>query len=273
MLVYRERRERTQAFGSEMVDAETAHGSTRGGASAPTTTRGAAAATDVPTAGLARVRAASRADAVLDALRDAIVTGVLAPGQRIYEAQLAEQLGVSRTPVREALRRLAEAHLVELEVSRTYHVTPLDPDRLRSVFDVYAELLGLAARLATPLLTADDKAAIRARGRAFIEQPVALSPGGGRPRIVSDLVDVLLARLGDVVVTQAVETYRPHVARAIELAGHTLEPAAIATWFGGIVAALDEADGELLAASVRAYVVQLGKQLVGAIGADGASAP
>mgnify|MGYP001008012063 CR=1 FL=1 len=53
-------------------------------------------------------------DVVFNTLRDAILTGKLVPGERLMENQLAEKLGVSRTPVREALRMLELENLVEL---------------------------------------------------------------------------------------------------------------------------------------------------------------
>ena len=53
-------------------------------------------------------------DVVFNTLRDAILTGKLLPGERLMENHLAEQLGVSRTPIREALRMLEQEKLVEL---------------------------------------------------------------------------------------------------------------------------------------------------------------
>ena len=58
-------------------------------------------------------------DVVFNTLRDAILTGKLVPGERLMENQLAEKLGVSRTPVREALRMLELENLVELVPSDT----------------------------------------------------------------------------------------------------------------------------------------------------------
>ena len=59
-------------------------------------------------------------DVVFNTLRDAILTGKLVPGERLMENQLAEKLGVSRTPVREALRMLELENLVELVHRKGY---------------------------------------------------------------------------------------------------------------------------------------------------------
>ena len=52
-------------------------------------------------------------DVVFNTLRNAILTGELSPGERLMEIKLADKLGVSRTPIREALRRLEQEHLIE----------------------------------------------------------------------------------------------------------------------------------------------------------------
>ena len=65
-------------------------------------------------------------DDVFGRLRDAIVDGTFAPGEQLRDLELATWLGVSRTPVREALLRLAEAGLVVARPGRSTVVTPLD---------------------------------------------------------------------------------------------------------------------------------------------------
>ena len=60
---------------------------------------------------------------VFDTLRQAIISGDLAPGERLMEVQLAEELGVSRTPVREAIRQLEQEGLVELVPRKRAYVT------------------------------------------------------------------------------------------------------------------------------------------------------
>ncbi|WP_100349075.1 GntR family transcriptional regulator [Luteimicrobium subarcticum] len=109
---------------------------------AATTTSGSATN---PADGLASARRHSGARAVYELLRTRIISGELEPGERLTEPVLAQQLGVSRTPVREALRLLyAEALVVELPTGGV-RVAPLDAHDLRRVYDVRARLEALLA--------------------------------------------------------------------------------------------------------------------------------
>ena len=81
-------------------------------------------------------------------IRDAILAGTLEPGERLRDADLTRWLGLSRTPVREALARLSEDGLVESEPQRFTRVTPLDRRDARDASRVVAALHALAARSA-----------------------------------------------------------------------------------------------------------------------------
>jgi len=81
------------------------------------------------------------------AIRAAILSGQLKPGQRLFEAELAEQLGVSRAPVREALRQLVSEDLVRSEPHRGTHVTDLSPHDMWEVYTLRAAVEGLAVSL------------------------------------------------------------------------------------------------------------------------------
>jgi DNA-binding GntR family transcriptional regulator len=78
----------------------------------------------------------SRTEAVLDAVKHAILTGHLAPGQPLIETELAAQLGVSKTPVREALKTLAGAGLVTMSPYRGASVRMVDDVLAHSVYDI-----------------------------------------------------------------------------------------------------------------------------------------
>lgn len=82
----------------------------------------------------------TRRDAVVDALRDAIVTGALEPGTFLRETALAAQLGLSATPVREAMSVLHAEGLVEIEAHRHKRVTPIDLAATHDLLDVQAHL-------------------------------------------------------------------------------------------------------------------------------------
>lgn len=87
-------------------------------------------------------------DVIFNTLRDAIVTGDLKPGERLMEVELAEKMGVSRTPVREAIRRLETEGLVTMTPRKGTHVAELSIKDIIDVLEVRAALDGLATELA-----------------------------------------------------------------------------------------------------------------------------
>jgi len=86
-------------------------------------------------------------------LEDDIVAGRIKPGDRLDEQSLAGRFGVSRTPIREALRQLAAAGFVEIRPHRGAVVSAPDPYRMMEMFEVMAELEAMSARLAARRLT------------------------------------------------------------------------------------------------------------------------
>ena len=111
---------------------------------------------------LPRVSLATRA---YETLLDAIVTGALPPGERIRDAELAEQLETSRMPVREALKRLEAEGLVETVPNRETRVAPIRAERAAQAFPVIAALHALGTRLGVPALSAADDDRMRALDR------------------------------------------------------------------------------------------------------------
>ena len=85
---------------------------------------------------------------VVDSLRERILGGSLPPGERLVEGRLSEELGVSRMPVREALRQLASEGLVTIEPRRGATVTQFSEEQIRELVEVRATLEGLNAKLA-----------------------------------------------------------------------------------------------------------------------------
>jgi DNA-binding GntR family transcriptional regulator len=85
---------------------------------------------------------------VVDTLRDRILSGAAAGGERLVEGRLSEELGVSRMPVREALRQLASEGLVTIEPRRGAAVTQFSEEQVRELVEVRATLEGLNAKLA-----------------------------------------------------------------------------------------------------------------------------
>ena len=96
-----------------------------------------------------------------DEIENGIVTGEFARGERLDEVQLAQRFGVSRTPIREALMQLSAIGLISIRPRRGAVVDDPTPERLYEMFEVMAELEGMAASLAARRHTNEDKAALQ----------------------------------------------------------------------------------------------------------------
>ena len=97
-----------------------------------------------------------------EAIEEEIATGRLLPGTRLDEVELATRFGVSRTPIREALRLLLGEGLVETRPQRGTVVAQVTPQRLIEMFEVMAELEAMCARLAARRMSDAELAAIEA---------------------------------------------------------------------------------------------------------------
>lgn len=93
---------------------------------------------------------------VYDTIREAIQTGRYTPGQRLIADELAQELGTSRMPIREALRRLEVAGLVSIVPHRGAVVNELSKHEIVEIYHIRAVLEGLAARLAASRLTPES---------------------------------------------------------------------------------------------------------------------
>jgi DNA-binding GntR family transcriptional regulator len=115
----------------------------------------ASAAADVRTHG------GTAQESVAEAIRSGIRLGILPPGTRLGQTDVARGLAVSATPVREALRGLVTEGLVRSERRRGFFVMELDPEAIEEIYDLRALVEGHAIRLAVPLLTHEDLADLR----------------------------------------------------------------------------------------------------------------
>ena len=150
---------------------------------------------------------ATSSDRVVDALRSDILSGRHAAGQRLGEVELAGELGTSRTPVREALRRLSAEGLVELTANRGARVAEPSAADLDAVFVLRAHAEGVAARTAALNASPDDVAELGRLARAVA---TAARPGDGAPdldavyRYNREFHDLLLALAGSASLTAVV---------------------------------------------------------------------
>lgn len=95
-------------------------------------------------------------EVIFNSLREAIIIGELRPGERLMEVQLADKMGVSRTPVREAIRKLELEGLVDMIPRKGAHVAELSVKDIMDVLEVRASLDGLATALAAERITDDE---------------------------------------------------------------------------------------------------------------------
>jgi len=111
----------------------------------------------------------TRAEALRRALADAILDGAIAPGAHLDEQEIASRHGVSRTPVREALRQLAAIGLVDLRPRRGAVAVAVSPVRIAEMHDVLNELETLAARLAAERMTPIQRRRLAALHQSMAE--------------------------------------------------------------------------------------------------------
>ena len=97
-----------------------------------------------------------RTDEIREVLENQIVAGDFVPGTRLDEVKLAQQFGVSRTPVREVLNQLSNAGLVELRPKRGAFVGSLSLQKLVEMFETMAELEAICGRLAARRMTNEE---------------------------------------------------------------------------------------------------------------------
>jgi DNA-binding GntR family transcriptional regulator len=131
----------------------------------------------------------TKADDIAVLIEEAIVSGELAPGSVLRQEQLSERFGVSRTPVREALRKLAALGLVSFEPNRGVRVRTLSHEDLREAFLVRAELEALVTEVAAQKLTPEVLAELDECEKRFArltKEVRSHDPGGARRSLMAD---------------------------------------------------------------------------------------
>ncbi len=155
-------------------------------------------------------------DDVYRRLRDAIVDGTFTPGEQLKDGELAEWLGVSRTPVREALLRLGASGLVVALPGRSTKVSAIDAPAVRDARDVIAAMHELAVRQTTGRLGDDDIGRMRDANRRFAE---AVDSGDIAAALDADeeMHRIPVTALGNHAVETVLDQFDPLVRRAERL--------------------------------------------------------
>jgi DNA-binding GntR family transcriptional regulator len=162
--------------------------------------------------GLARIeRVPGVSERVFLQLRTAIVDRDLAPGAPVVIEQLAEALGVSRTPIREALPALQQLGLIVDSGNGSFRVAPLNATYVWEVYAVRSALESLLVEVVTPLLTEDDFRLLRA------QSGVPSSGPGALPTPDVAFHEVLRARCPLPFLNVLIDSVRVHRARLLDL--------------------------------------------------------
>jgi DNA-binding GntR family transcriptional regulator len=156
--------------------------------------------------------AQSVVERLFDRMRNHIIEGRFAPGQRLVEADLTEQFKISRGPLREAVRRLAAEGLVDITHNRGARVKKLDHGEVISLYEVREVMEGLAARLAAERASAAERKEIKA---SFQDMAKALSANNIRGYIAmnSQFHALILNASGNAVLTAAITRLQTPVLR------------------------------------------------------------
>jgi len=149
-------------------------------------------------------------------LRDAIVAGELQPDEDLVESEVERWAGASRTPVREALDRLAAFGLVVIEPQRGTRVAPLDVSRSRQAFSVLGELVTDLFGPVVPHLTSTQRAAVITCAQR-IQTPTDVLTRGG-------LFDSIIAVIGNPRLRQVHDELAPYVLRTWNVSPSTAPP-------------------------------------------------
>lgn len=189
-------------------------------------------------------------DSVFVRIRDAIIDGTLEPGERLLDNELSAWLGVSRTPIREALARLDAAGLVETKPGRYTIVSPIDPRTLADAQAVTAAMNELAVRTAVPSLTEDDLTGMRAANDSFAE---ALHAGDVLGAVAADdtFHRIPVDRAANVAIRSVLEQYTPVLRRVERIRFTSLSGRDSVAQHARIIAAAEAGDAEAAALETR----------------------
>ncbi len=203
----------------------------------------------VPVASAAEGRQLLR-DSVFVRIRDAIIDGTLEPGERLVDGELSDWLGVSRTPIREALARLEAAGLVETKPGRYTMVSPIDPRTLADAQEVTAAMNELAVRTAVPLLTDADLTGMRAANDTFAE---ALRDGDVVAAVEADdaFHRIPVDRAGNAAIRAVLDQYTPVLRRVERIRFASLRGRDSVAQHARIIAFAEAGDAEAAATETR----------------------
>lgn len=151
-------------------------------------------------------------DVIFETLRKAIVSGDIKPGERLMEVSLADQMGVSRTPVREAIRRLEAEGLVTMIPRKGTHVSELSVKDIMDVLEVRAVLDKLATDLASKRIQSAQLKALESVHKQYISCVEKDNVEGAIKKDV-EFHDIIYAASGNPRLVTVAASLREHIYR------------------------------------------------------------
>jgi DNA-binding GntR family transcriptional regulator len=202
---------------------------------------------------------------IVNTLRDMILEGVLEPGSWIAEIKLCNDLGISRTPLREALKVLASENLVQLVQNRGTLVTAIDVDEIAELFELMDALEGLVGQLTAERITDEDLAALQAMHKEMLEHHRA-----GRRNDYFELNQAIHRRLaelaGNATLADTYQNFAGRIRRARYLANLSdVRWAESVDEHEAFMAALARRDSPAFAALLRDHSEKTGKVVCAAL--------
>lgn len=167
-------------------------------------------------------RSTSLAEKAYDEVKSSIISGAMRSDERYAEAALARTLGISRTPLREALRRLQEEGFIEPRGLRGFTVVPVTQQSVRELYDVRCALETLAALRAARTIPADDVVAMAER---YADIGRALDAGDPQPFHDSEFEfhDLFVQNCGNAWLIRSIERLRDQLDRVGHLTHRLFE--------------------------------------------------
>ncbi|MEW6442278.1 MAG: GntR family transcriptional regulator [bacterium] len=195
-------------------------------------------------------------DQIARYLRNKIIRGELPPGKRIGEAELAQELGVSRGPIREAFLILEKKMLIELTPRRGVRVTEMSAAFIDCLYDVLTELYALLARKTAEMRTEED---LHALGEAMqkLEDFAAAGETTGYYEAVFEYSAVCRQIIRNPLLDRLLEDFEPSVRRTefASFSQRLVELGRNVQILRDLTRYIQEGDGEAAAQTIRDYLV------------------
>ena len=202
-------------------------------------------------------RPGNTASLVYDQLRTDILNGDLAPGTPLSQLVIAKSRGISRGPVREALRRLQQDQLVVAQPNQRFSVAAFDLSDLEAVLGLHLTVVATSMRAAVPFLSEDDLGNL-ARLADLMEEPLRRDDGSGWEAIYREFILTITRHLGErttllsLQLHDDIQRYRANLPHKVPRAWYTG-----GREFRHIAEAAASRDGKLAAALYADYMGRL----------------